>query len=109
MAMPKPKAVSMVGICGFCHESTEIRASRSDVKKMLKTLKGQNSGAVIVPCKCVSCGRDLKLTVPKNQIKSAWEGLKGDSILTADITSEKLLKDAVNFRRARRRLKRRLR
>lgn len=105
MAMPKPKAVSMVGICGACHESAEVRVYRDDVKRMLKTLKGQNSGSIVMPAKCASCGKPLKLQLSKNQLKVAWEGLKGDTVTTADVTSEKLIENPARFRAARRRLR----
>lgn len=106
MAMPKPKAVSMVGICEKCKESAEVRVSRGDVKRMLKSMKGQNAGVVVVRAgKCCACGTQLKLPLTKNQVKVAWEGLKGDSVFKADVTSETLFEKPQSFRRNRRRLR----
>jgi hypothetical protein len=90
-SLGKPKAVALVGVCPYCHESAEVVLTKKQVKKLLHGFKlSARNRAVGVKDKCPHCGKPIQVLASKSDIKAMWMGFKEQSTAEAEKTSEKM-------------------
>ncbi|MEM2566924.1 MAG: hypothetical protein QXH20_00410 [Candidatus Bathyarchaeia archaeon] len=81
----KPRSVTLIALCPYCNEETELTLNKKDVKQLLKGFKqSAKLNMLTLTTKCIRCQQEIHYLITKKELTALYQAFQKPTIAEAE-------------------------